>query len=298
MRTTKRFSAQVLERFERTGRGTGTFMDYHAWHQVGRGDPASSGRSHWHIWRGRQLDLLSDVERAGVFFFRMLPNLSELLEQYLLSLEDSQYPLIPYGVGNPTKWYSGTRQIADELGIRHPQLQEKGRSTNWKMTTDLVGIGITNTNAPRLTVAAIKDKDKLSKRAIQLLRIEKVYWELRGATWLLLTPSLYHPQVRKNLEQSVCWANLNASAQDRAWATQLACLNHHLPYHTLIQLIASHLNSMERAQRALWQSIWSGQLTVDLSRPIRPGVQLKHITAEAFRHLNPVACQRSAWSWN
>lgn len=298
MRTTKRFSAQVLERFERTGRGTGIFMDYHAWHQVGRGDPASSGRSHWHIWKGRQLDLLSDVERAGVFFFRMLPSLSELLEQYLLSLEDSQHPLIPYGVGDPTKWYSGTRQIADELGIRYPRLQEKGVSTFWKMTTDLVGINIENPSAPSLIVAAIKDKEKLSERAVQLLRIEKVYWEMRGATWLLLTPGLYHPQVRKNLEQSVCWTNLNASAQDRALASQLAYLNPHLTHTPLFQLIAYHLNSMERAQRALWQSIWSGQLPVDLSSPIRPGLQLKHITAEAFLQLNPVACRRSAWSWN
>jgi len=298
MRTTKRFTRQVLERFERTGRGTGTSNDYLPWHQVGRGDPASSGRSHWHIWKGRQLHLLSDVERVGVFFFRMLPTLSELLEQYLLSFDVASHPLIPYGVGDPTQRYSGTERIAHQLGIRHPRLKGKDGTTSWKMTSDLVGIDTTNLKAPRIVVASIKHTDELSKRAIQLLYIEKVFWETRGATWLLVTPSLYDAQVKKNLEQSVCWTNENASVHERLVAINLTYQNTHLPCHKLILLIARHLGSVDLAQRSLWQAIWSGQLPVDLARPIRPGLQLKLISAEAFRQLNPVACCRSAWTWN
>ena len=43
MRTTKRFTALVLARFHKQGRGKGTFKRYSAWHQVTRGELRQSG---------------------------------------------------------------------------------------------------------------------------------------------------------------------------------------------------------------------------------------------------------------
>lgn len=68
MRTTKRFTPHVLDRFRKLGRGTGTYQNYIPWQRVGRSDPSSMGRSHLQMWNGRQRELLSDQEWVGVFF--------------------------------------------------------------------------------------------------------------------------------------------------------------------------------------------------------------------------------------
>ncbi len=71
MRTEKRFTPKVLERFRREGRGTGTYSDYTPWHRVSRGDPSSKGRSHLIVWMDRQRELLSDQEWGGAEFRRL-----------------------------------------------------------------------------------------------------------------------------------------------------------------------------------------------------------------------------------
>lgn len=298
MRTTKRFTPKVLERFERTGRGTGTFADYQPWHQISRGDPSSRGRSHWHIWKGRQLHLLSDIELIGVLFFLMWSSLSELLEQYVLTQERGTNPLLPYGIGDPTQEFAGTEEIARQLGVRHPEIHDKSHSVRWSLSSDIVGIDLTPRANTRLIVASIKDATPLTKRKIALLRIEKIFWELRGAVWLLITPTLYHPEVKKNLEKHACWTLIPTSAEDILVARELTYQNSHLPLMKLIQLIGHHLGSIDLAQRALWQAVWASQLPVDLARPIRPGLPLKLLSDEGFKQLNPITSFRSAWKWN
>lgn len=77
MRTTKRFTPDVLDRFRREGRGTGVYTEYIPWHRVSRGDPASRGRSHLLNWRGRQRELLSDGELVMTLFVTMLPGIDD-----------------------------------------------------------------------------------------------------------------------------------------------------------------------------------------------------------------------------
>jgi hypothetical protein len=122
MRTTKRFTPAVLARFERQGRGTGTYEDYSAWHQVTRGDPASRGRSHLLNWKGRLIHLLSDGELGEQLFATMLRDLDDSLEQHKLTLDDSPHPLLAYGAPVSDELFPGTLRLAEELGIRHPKV--------------------------------------------------------------------------------------------------------------------------------------------------------------------------------
>ena len=109
MRTEKRFTPTVLERFSKEGRGTGTYADYTPWHRVSRGDPSSIGRSHLIVWRDRQRELLSDQEWSGLNFAGLVPNLVDLTEQFPLSQDSSSHELSRWHVGFETNQFPGTR---------------------------------------------------------------------------------------------------------------------------------------------------------------------------------------------
>jgi hypothetical protein len=81
MRTTKRFTPNVLIRYRKLNRGTGIFQNYIPWHRVGRSDPSSRGRSHLQMWNGRQRELLSDQEWVGFFFSTLVRDVNDIREQ-------------------------------------------------------------------------------------------------------------------------------------------------------------------------------------------------------------------------
>ena len=107
MRTTKRFTPAVLDRFKREGRGTGIFQDYIPWHKVSRGDPASSGRSHLVIWRSRLRELLSDGELRS----------DELDRAHAEALRGAG----PWGQGFPEPVFDGVFDVLDwrVVGEKH-----------------------------------------------------------------------------------------------------------------------------------------------------------------------------------
>jgi len=298
MRTTKRFTSTVLVRFRRQGRGEGTYADFLPWHGVSRGDPASCGRSHLLNYIGRLRELLSDGELGAQLFATMLPDLDDSLEQYPLPLDDSAHPLAAYGERGPDELYPGTKRIAMEMGIRHPSLSEAGRTELWRATTDLVLVLKTPGHPRQMLAVAFKPKDwKPTRRARQLLSLEREFWIRRGVPWLFITPELYHKEVEMTLRRSACWAlGDTVPGEQIEHAGDVA---RSLPGRSLtdvIDTIACTLGDKELAQRALWQAIWSGALPVDLRRGWRPHVPLKVIPAEQFVALNPIASRRTAWS--
>jgi hypothetical protein len=254
MRTTKRFTPAVLARFERQGRGTGTYEDYIGWHQVTRGDPASRGRSHLLNWKGRLIHLLSDGELGEQLFATMLPNLDDSLEQHKLTPEDSPHPLLAYGAPVSDELFPGTLRLAEELGIRHPKVYGKGESDDWVMTTDLVLVFDRPGEARTMLALAFKPKgwDK-SRRAKQLLRLEREYWLRRGVPWLLITPELYDKRVLMTLRRIACWAIVDpVSPELRRVACEIA-----MP----TRLPASPSCSTDRGgvPRCTWPSVRSGR---------------------------------------
>ncbi len=298
MRTTKRFSPTVLDRFERQGRGTGTHEEFVPWHQVSRGDPASSGRSHLLNWRGRLRHLLSDQELNHMLFASMLPALEDVGEQFALTAEPSSHPLVRWGVGNPATQFTGTEELARELGIRHPRVYGGGRAERWTLTTDLVVV-LQREGAPlELLAIAVKPLGWHQRnRTVELLRLEREYWARRQVRWLLLTPNESVPAVCLTLRRAACWGLAEcASPEARAAAMGITRKLIGLSLSDVLRAISDELGCMQAAQRALWQSVWSGQLPIDLRRGWRPSAPLALLSSDEFGQLNPIASRRSAWT--
>lgn len=299
MRTTKRFTPQVLARFIREKRGTGTYSYYIPWHRVSRGDPASLGRSHLLMWRGRLRELLSDGELHQQHFASMLPDLDDVLEQFELGNEDTTHILLRYGFQSglsTEEKYPGTIKLAEQLGIRHPRVSEDSDSGLWKPSTDLVLIFQPATGIRHVLAVAAKPKGKLSKRQMQLLSLEREYWLVRGVPWLLITPHEYDREVALTLRRIAPWAlGEETSEAQQMIATRIAkdSVGHSIT--TVLERVTLSLGCMELAQRALWQSVWLGRMPIDLRRGWRP-TPLKQVSEAEYWAYNPIAARRSAWT--
>jgi hypothetical protein len=298
VRTEKRFTPTVLERFSKEGRGTGTYADYTPWHRVSRGDPSSIGRSHLIVWRDRQRELLSDQEWSGLNFAGLVPNLVDLTEQFPLSQDSSSHELSRWHVGFETNQFPGTREIAEMLGIRHPQLSSGDQSRHWTSTTDLLLVLQSERGLLELLAISCKPSEIISTRSKELLMLEKTYWAQRGVSWLLITPNQYDANVSLTLRRTSPWGYADPASQAEIdIACQVVRSEPWLPFSDVIQSITSHLgggNHIYSAQRALWQAVWRGFLPIDLRRSWRPHHPLASVSREIFSSFNPILARRSA----
>lgn len=297
MRTTKRFTPHVLDRFRRLGRGEGTYSDYIPWHRVSRSDPSSRGRSHLLRFRGRHVELLSDGELI-VFAFscRLLKANDDAREQFPLSLDRSFHELTAYDVRVGTQRYPGTLEIAQQLETKHPMVRGDGESAPWVMTTDLLLTLRASDESPTLLAISCKPKEPLTERSRALLDIERAYWLVRGVPWLLITPDQYHPLVAATLHRTWHWALENPVGEPELQAAEDSLLRS--DGHSLTNLLghlSETLGDVTLAQHAVWQVIWSGRVTVDLRRGWRPHLPLRRLPQADFDQLNPVLMRRSAW---
>lgn len=298
MRTTKRFTPDVLDRFRREARGIGIYEGYIPWHRVSRGDPASRGRSHLLNWRGRQRELLSDGELVMTLFVTMLSGIDDLREQFPLSLEIAPHEMCDYYPGSIPQSFPGTKDIAAQLGYRHPMVTEKGNATPWVMSTDLLVVLKRANGGLELLAIAYKTSEELKKRRTkQLLEIEQAYWKARNVQWLLITPQQFDKRVGLTLRRVAPWA-LGIPVPESI-LRQVADIVSALPEQSLaltLRYLSSVTGEMELAQRALWQAVCLGYLPIDLSRGWRPHLPLKRLTQQDFLAQNPVAMRRSAWT--
>ena len=298
MRTTKRFTPVVLRRFERERRGDGTYADYRGQHRVTRGDPASRGRSHLLHFRGRLRDLLSDGEWHEQLFATMLPDLDDCREQQPLSVEPSPCVLSEYGDASPLASFPGTQELAAQLGIKHPQVSDRGETVPWPLSTDLVLIR--TSQGRRRSVVAIASKpeaDLASPRKRQLLELERAYWRVRGHDWLLLTERCYDRAVALTLRRIAPWALGPASSREHMQtAVEIARRRSDAPFSRVNAEVTDAVGDPDRAKCALWQAVWTGALPIDLVRGWRPHLPLHHIPSDLFWRFNPIAARRSVWS--
>jgi hypothetical protein len=297
MRTTKRFTPQVLQRFNRQGRGHGTYADYIPWHCVSRGDPSSRGRSHLQMWRHRQCELLSDHEWVILLFVLMLLNLIDVREQFPLSHDATEHELGAYRADVGDQHFPGTLAIALKLGFRHPVTTEGDDSENWVMSTDFLLALITASGEIELLAIAVKNKEEsCEKRKRQLLAIEREYWLSRGITWLLVTPDIYNADVGLNLRMQMPWMLGDPTPE----TAQQAAANsiRQFPGRSLT-FILNHLTmvlgEMDLAQRAFWQAVLTGKIRMKLQRGWRPHQPIQVLPEADFTAQNPIASRRSAW---
>lgn len=297
MRTTKRFTPTLLDRFLRQGRGRGTFDNYSPWHQVTRGDPASQGRSHLLHWGQRLRHLLSDEEWGAQLFGLMLEGLADSMEQAPLSLEDAPHPLSSYTLNGTGGTFGGTIDLAEELQIKHPSLSVNGQSKAWTMTTDLL-LTLQDTEEQwSMLAVAVKPKGwKERERTVELLRLEEAYWARRQIPWLLVTPEVCTRSSVLTLRRICAWALTEpVDAEHRALAAAIAMEGPSVSVIQILERLQRYTPSLHAAQCALWQSVWSGCLPVDLNRGWRPQEPLQVLTPKAFLAQNPIASRRSAW---
>ncbi|WP_172202583.1 TnsA endonuclease N-terminal domain-containing protein [Niveibacterium sp. COAC-50] len=296
MRTTKRFTPAVLRRFARQGRGTGTFGEYQAWHQVSRGDPASRGRSHIVCWRDFQLDLLSDKEKTLFLLASMRQDVVDARAQFPLALDTSSHELEAYGEIRLAR-YPGIAQLASELKIRAPKLREGDDQAPWVSTTDLL---LTVEQAPGvfafIAVAFKYARELAAKRTKQLLQLEREYWLRRGVQWLMVTEALFDRRYAECLERVWWWA-LHCPVDNETLRNTAAIICRAAGQTQLhaIKQVARRTGDPMVAQHAFWQAIWCGAAPVDLRRGWRPHVPVHVLSVDGFRSLNPILCGRSAW---
>ena len=297
MRTQKRFTPALLDRFTRIGRGTGTYQDYIPWHRVGRSDPSSVGRSHLMMWRERQRELLSDGEWVGLLFATMIDNVQDVREQHKLPLDDSTIELADYNIRYAGRIFPGTRSIAKKLSFKYPRVNGNGRSEDWVMTTDQVLVlKLPSGHLELLAIAYKPDSAGLTKRNRQLLAIEQAYWAARSVTWLLITPELFSKSVGLTLRRSAPWglgSPVTSFAIGAAKSVTAQTLGHTFTY--MLDTLEDLLGGKDLAQRAFWQAVWTGAIPMDLRTGWRPHLPIQLLSPENFSSLNPVASRRSSW---
>jgi hypothetical protein len=250
------------------------------------------------MWAGRQRELLSDKEWVALFFALSMEFLVDLLEQFPLSLAPAEHELSRYTVDASQVNYPGTTEIAERLGIKHPKTSEGGTTEKWVMTTDFLLVLKVPAGKFELVAVSVKlDTDISQKRTRQLLQLEREYWLSRGASWLLITPSLYDKRVGLRLRDTMPWALENLLPEtDLQLAAAMArdLQGHSLTY--ILNLMCDRFGDLDHAQRAFWQAVWCGKIPLDLRRGWRPHQPVTLITVDEFQSLNPIASRRTAWN--
>lgn len=302
MRKGNRFSPTKIANWHKGGRGTGTLSDYKPWHQVTRGDPASSGRSQLLQWvhTQRSHHTLSDIESDVFTFITMLADIVDVREQMSLNLYESVPHLTAYSSYELNKLAPGTLSCAERLGIKHPTIADGKSRSPWIMSTDFaVTLKSTDGNYQLLAVSVKSDTDSLSPRKRSLLSIEKHYWESQDVAWLLITPQSFDKQIGRTVRAALPWGLPKEEKDIVPHSTISFCAEHSavlegMSLTAAINWIRDNLGgSIDLAQRTFWQAVWAGQLLLDLRRSAWPSEPLHLLDERRFLEQNPIAVRRS-----
>lgn len=240
---------------------------------------------------------MSDHEWVIFLFVLMLLNLMDVREQFPLSHEEASHELGTYRADVGDQRFPGTLAIAHKLGFRHPVTTDGEESENWVMSTDFL-LALTNeTGAIELLAIAVKTEEEARhKRKRQLLAIEREYWQVRGVTWLLITPALYDAEVGVNLRMQMPWMLGDPALESAQQAA--ADLVGRFPGRSLtfvLNQLTLTLGDIDLAQRAFWQAVLVGKIRMKLLRGWRPHQPVIVLSEPDFVAQNPIASRRSSW---
>ncbi len=157
--------------------------------QVRRGDFASRGRSSYtpSLQSERHHELLSALERETLNSLQLLSP-HEIREQYPLRWD---YVEDEFLESAPTA--QGTVEIANSLGIKHPQF---GHGDPKRMTTDFL---VTRRDGSKFAVHVKYARDLEDPRGNQLRQIEQHYWKQRGVGTCIYTEEELTKKAKNNL---------------------------------------------------------------------------------------------------
>lgn len=296
----KFFSSEIVEKWNKEGiRGVGEFGGYEPWHKISRSDPSSRGRSHLTYCpkTNRMRHQLSDGEQTVLSFCLMVPNVIDIREQFKLDRYEHICELSNYNIKNNFFIDKGTVEIANDLKIKHPIVNGKSGSKKWVMTSDFV---LTIQTTQTLEILAISYKcqaELIKKRVREKLSIEKKYWELEKADWLLITEYQYSKLVGETTRRVLPWVMHPEQVSDET-KQKCALLKNDIEgktYQQAIFTISKELSiSVDDSTIVFWQTVWSGLLYLDLKILKFPTETIKFLSENDFWSQNPLVARRSA----
>jgi hypothetical protein len=163
----------------KTGDGQGSGIDYKVWYQFH--EKTSTGRRH--RLRGttvaRDYHLFSDLEYHYFLLLDWMDSVIDIREHYPLINQDE------------------TIRIAETLKINHPRYQ---LSKSFKVLTSDFFINVKQGNAYTEIVRTVIPAEELDKkRILEVLEIERTYWESRNIDWGIVTDKDIPMDYVKNL---------------------------------------------------------------------------------------------------
>jgi len=163
----------------KNGYGQGVGKDYKPFIQAHDNKVASEGWKTRHLgWKTKRVHhTLSNHERNYLFYLEWLDEVVDIREQF---------PLLPQ---------SRTEEIAEQLGIKHPHLDEVAVT----MTTDFL-ITLKTPKGLINVVRTIKPAEKLNKRTLELFEVERRFFSEQGINWGIITENKLPKNIIKNVE--------------------------------------------------------------------------------------------------
>lgn len=198
---------------------------------------------------------LSDVEYGYHLLAEFSPDVIDIREQYALLPREE------------------TLEIANHLGVKHPVYKETGALR--VMTSDLVLTMRPEIHPPYTIISCkvVSDLDPAlpeSRRTIEKLLIEKIYWSRRNARWILGTEKMLPANKIANLDFFRCAMVsgeldfLNALLGRFIVEFRAAWQAHHT-MNDLLKVLAKKMDiSTEHTFTLLGRAAWSRLLEFDL----------------------------------
>ncbi len=187
VRYPKQFTANLLKRYLKEGRGTGEGASYIPWVQIY--DLPSDGLSSivpgWKT-EGRDHHVLSTLELHFLYLSSWSRKVIDIREQYPLLSNPKRPPL------------EETLAIAAERKIRHPRDDETEHpivlTTDFLLTLEIEGKRVYHSRTIK------KAQDLAKRRVIEKFELERRYWQAREVDWGIVTERDMPTTIINNIE--------------------------------------------------------------------------------------------------
>lgn len=192
----RRITEATMAKLIKEGRGEGRGKDYKPWLTV-RDVPSRGLSTRDKGWTtGRVHHVLSNLELEYFYTLDWNADVTDIREQYPLPIDE-------------------TLEIANRLGIKHPFVKRYNEYA--VMTTDFL-IDSVLIDSPVLLARSIKPgSDLLSKRTLEKIMIEQLYWKERGVDFKVVTEK----QIQRNLAWNVSFIHSAKALTDPLVSPQL-----------------------------------------------------------------------------
>lgn len=159
-------SGESIKKRKKDGRGQGTGINYKPYLYV-QDVPSIGLATRDKGWKtGRIHHLMSKLEWIFFYILEWSPIVTDIREQFPLALEE-------------------TLAIAKSLGVTHPTNRKTKELV--EVTTDFIVVVGSRTSEVMYARTIKYAKDLSSRRVMEKLEIERIYWTLRNVDWGIVT---------------------------------------------------------------------------------------------------------------